>query len=146
VSIGNDFVAGICLIVLAATAGRHGDHDAALDAMQRCIPLWHGTGNRPQFWTAIRNLVEILHQLGEDDEACTLHAACEAAAGQAPEIFGPLGQHYLDVIDAVTAGLDDDVIADAARKGSALGYHDTAHHAIDVVGSLRSARDDHVAT
>ena len=78
VSVDNEFVAGIALVVLAATAGRHGDIPIALDAMDRSIHLFRALGNRPQMWTAVRNLVEILHEIGNSREAYVLHAAVEA--------------------------------------------------------------------
>jgi predicted ATPase/class 3 adenylate cyclase len=136
VSFGNGFAAGISLIALAATAGRHGDRAIAVDAMLRCIRLWHGAGNRPQFWTAIRNLVEILHQIGLDAEAYTLHAASEAAAGQAPELFGPFGDHYLDVVKRTVEHLDAGEATLALRDGAALDYHATAAYAIDLLDDL----------
>jgi hypothetical protein len=136
VSFGNGFAAGISLIALAATAGRHGDRAIAIDAMLRCIRLWHGAGNRPQFWTAIRNLVEILHEMGRDADAYTLHAASEAAAGQAPELFGPFGDHYLDVVQRTVGHLDAGEATRALRRGAAFDYHATAAYAIDLLEDL----------
>ena len=135
VAIEADFLIGISLIALAATAGRHGDEAVALDAMHRALTVWHGLGNRPQFWTAIRNLVEILHRLGSDTDAYTLHLTAEAAADEAPELFGPYGDRYRHMIEEITGALAP---ADAARarRGAHLSYHDTARFALDVVGRL----------
>ena len=131
----NDFVAGISLIAMAATAGRNDRIDTALDAMDRAIRLWYGIGNRPQFWTAIRNLVEILHRIGRDDEAMVFHAAVEADAAHAPNLFGPYGDLYRDVVASVTDTLAGDAAALAA-EGGALDYAATANRAVSLISGL----------
>ncbi|HSJ71617.1 MAG TPA: adenylate/guanylate cyclase domain-containing protein [Acidimicrobiia bacterium] len=132
-SVDNQFVAGISLIALASTAGRHGDHRSAIDAMYRCVRVYQGTGNRPQFWTAIRNLVEILHRLGHDRDAFTLHLATEAAADQAPELFGPYGDLYRETVAEVREALPEAERSAAAHRARRLGYHETTAYAFELL-------------
>ncbi len=139
-SIDNQFVVGISLIALASTAGRNDQADVALDAIYRCVKLWHGTGNRPQFWTAIRNLVEILHLVGFDREALTLHLATEAASDQAPKLFGPYGDLYLSIATAIGDAVGEADRAAAAHRARRMDYHDTAMYALEVVTDVMSSR------
>jgi tetratricopeptide (TPR) repeat protein len=132
-SVDSQFIVGISLIALAATAGRHGAYETAIDAMYRCVRLWHAAGNRPQFWTAMRNLVEILHRLGHDQDALTLHLATEAAADQAPELFGPYGELYRSVAAEIAAALTDAERAAATHRARQLDYHETAMYALDLL-------------
>jgi len=140
VSIDNQFVVGISLIALASTAGRHDEVDVALDAMYRCVKLWHGAGNRPQFWTAIRNLVEILHRLGYDWEALTLHLVTESAADQAPQLFGPYGDMYRDIVDDVNNTLGETDRMSAAHRAHTMGYQDTAIFAQETLTGIIASR------
>jgi len=70
--------------------------DRSVGGMYRCIELWRARGNRRQVWTAICNLVEVVHERSRDIEALTLSAAVEADDDRAPKLFGPFGAHYLD--------------------------------------------------
>jgi predicted ATPase/class 3 adenylate cyclase len=140
VSVDNEFLAGIALVALGSTAGRNDEIPTALDAMYRAIRwLWYGAGNRPQLWTAIRNLVEILHTLGHDEEALTLHAAVEADAAQAPRLFGPFGDQYLAIVGAVAGGLDPDTRHGATDRGANLGYAGAVELALEVIDRITAA-------
>jgi predicted ATPase/class 3 adenylate cyclase len=132
VSVDNEFVAGISLIVLAATAGRHGEIPVALDAMDRGIHLFRDLGNRPQMWTAMRNLVEILHEMGNSRDAFVLHAAVEADSTHATELFGEFGDRYLAIVEDIGASLGNDA-ASAQSKGTRLEYNDAVEFALAAI-------------
>jgi predicted ATPase len=137
VSVDNEFLAGIALVALGSTAGRNDELPAALDAMYRAIRwLWYGAGNRPQLWTAIRNLVEILHTVGHDEEALSLHAAVEAGADEAPKLFGPFGDHYLSIVSAIESDLDEAARARATGRGAALGYAGAVDYALSTIDRI----------
>jgi hypothetical protein len=133
VTVGNEFVAGISLIALAATASRHGDSAIAFEALERCIHLFSGAGNRPQLWTAVRNLAEILHGVGADRDALVLHAAAEADSEHAPEIFGPIGDRYREMVDHIAASLGTRDAAEATQQGQSLEYSDAVEFALDAI-------------
>jgi hypothetical protein len=133
VTVGNEFVAGISLIALAATASRHGDSAIAFEALERCIHLFSGAGNRPQLWTAVRNLAEILHSVGADRDALVLHAAAEADSEHAPEIFGPIGDRYRELVDEIAESLGVDIAGDASREGRSLEYKDAVEFALNAI-------------
>ncbi len=136
ITVDNEFVASIALIALASTAGRHGNTAVAFDAMDRCIHLFWGAGNRPQLWTAVRNLVEILHNVGADREALILHTAADADSQHAPKVFGPIGDRYRDIVEEVTESLGQDAAADAIEQGQSLGYNDAVEFALDVIARI----------
>jgi predicted ATPase/class 3 adenylate cyclase len=133
VTVGNEFVAGISLIAMSATAGRHGDSAIALEAMERGIRLFSGAGNRPQLWTAVRNLVEILHSIGAEHEALVLHAAAEADSQHAPELFGEIGERYRGIVTDVTESLGTDAADAATRQGRSLEYNDAVEFTLDAI-------------
>lgn len=133
ISVDNEFVAGISLIALSSIAGRNGDMDTAFDGMYRAIRLWRSRGNRPQMWTAVRNLVEMLHEVGHDVDALTLDAAVEADADRAPELFGPFGDNYRSIMVAVEASLDPADATAVRRRGSAMDYPAAAAFALDSI-------------
>lgn len=133
VTVDNEFVAGISLIALAAAAGRQGDTAVALEAMERCIRLFSGAGNRPQLWTAVRNLVEILHRVGADTDALVLHAAAEADSEHAPEVFGEIGNRYRGMVDNIAEGLGTADAEEATLQGQSLEYSDAVEFALDAI-------------
>jgi predicted ATPase/class 3 adenylate cyclase len=134
-SIGDKFRAGLALVAIAGTAGRSGNTAAALDAIERGLGLWSETGNRIHLWTAIRNLVELLHGLGLDEDACVLDAAA-AHAPQAPGLFGPHGDRYRTVVGDI-----EDSLGPAAERlqvqGAEMSYHDVISFASDAVRRAR---------
>jgi len=135
VAVGGHFVAGLSLIAMAATAARNDDTSTAIDAMYRAVRLWYAAGNRPQFWTAIRNLVQILHRLGQNEEAYRLQLATEAAADKAPELFGPYGDLHRQVVAEIEASLPDSERT-AIQRSSDLDYAATATFAIELLENL----------
>ncbi|MCL1601091.1 MAG: adenylate/guanylate cyclase domain-containing protein [Actinomycetia bacterium] len=136
VTVDNEFVAGISLIALAAAAGRQGDTAVAFEAMERCIRLFSGAGNRPQLWTAVRNLVEILHNIGANRDAMVLHAAAEADSEHAPEVFGEIGDRYREMMSDVARSLGEVNAAAATREGRSLEYNDAVEFALGAIGRI----------
>jgi len=141
-SVDNEFAVAISLIALASTAGRNGQIEVALDGMHRCIGLWRAAGNRPQMWTAVRNLVELLHELGMDEDAYALHSVVEHDAEHAPELFGPYGERYLEIIGEVEASLGPAATTSAGAHGRSLRYSEAADYAL---GSIERARAQYEA-
>jgi hypothetical protein len=105
--------------------------------MERCVGFWWDAGNHPQLWTALRNLVELLHRLGRDDDAVTLHAAVESHAREAPELFGPHGDHYRGLVASLESGLAADALAGARARGNAMRYDDAVRFALSVIEEVR---------
>jgi hypothetical protein len=88
---------------------------------------------RAESWGIPSALAWSLYLLGELNSAGD---PTEAAAGQAPEHFGPFGDHYLDVVQRTVEHLDAGEATRALRQGGALDYHATAAYAIDLLESL----------
>jgi predicted ATPase/class 3 adenylate cyclase len=133
ITVDNEFVAGISLIGLSSIAGRKGDMETAFDGMYRCIRLWRAAGNRPQMWTAVRNLVEMLHSVGSDADALVLNAAVEADADKAPDLFGPFGDQYRAILVDTEAALTPGDAAAAKRRGASLDYPAAASFALEAM-------------
>ncbi len=121
-TVDSEFIAGVSLAALAAAEGRHGDASRALDSMTRCIGFWERAGNRPLMWTTVRNLVELLDRLGRAEQALTLHAAVEADAGHAPDLFGPHGDRYRRIVGSITRELDPQRADAALLRGGRLDF------------------------
>jgi hypothetical protein len=71
-------VATVGLVTVRATAGRV--HEA-LAGYREVIDYFARTGNWTHQWTALRNLADLLHQLGDHEPATLL----DTAADQAPD-------------------------------------------------------------
>ena len=121
-TVDSEFIAGVSLAALAAAEGRHGDPSRALDSMTRCIGFWERAGNRPLMWTTVRNLVELLDRLGRAEQALTLHAAVEADAAHAPDVFGPHGDRYRRIVDSIIQELDPHRADAALLRGGRLDF------------------------
>lgn len=139
-SVDNEFVVGISLVAMSSIAGRNGDTESALDGMHRCIRLWRAAGNRPQMWTAIRNLVEILHGQGMDAEALTLNSAVDSDADRAPELTGPYGDHYKTILTAVQATLSEEQAAAGLAHGAGMTYAEAANFALESIATAQRDR------
>lgn len=80
-SSGATFVVGIAsvgLLTLLTGAGRITD---ALRGYREVINYWQRSGNWTQLWVTLRNIAELLHQLGAHEPAAVL----DGAANQAPD-------------------------------------------------------------
>jgi hypothetical protein len=136
-AVGNEFCAGVSLVALSSIAGRAGLLGLALDGMDQCIRVLSQSGNRPNLWTAARNLVEILGGLGLDEDALILDSAIDASTEGAPELFGPHGERYRSLVKLVEARLDNDTVRASRDAGARFQYRDAVGFAL---GSIERAK------
>jgi hypothetical protein len=68
----------------ASVRSRLGDLAEALPEFAALIDRWRRSNNWTQQWVTLRNLVESLVRLGEDEVATVLHAAAPTAGAALP--------------------------------------------------------------
>lgn len=73
-SAGATFVVGIAAVGLQTLRADAGRVTEALSGYREVIDYWDRAGNRTQQWVTLRNLADLLHQLGQEDLAVFLEA------------------------------------------------------------------------
>ncbi|HEX6232925.1 MAG TPA: hypothetical protein VFZ63_07360, partial [Jiangellaceae bacterium] len=74
----------------AAERARTGRHTAALRGYREVIDYFARTGNWTHLWVALRNLADLLRNLGDDEPAVLLETAADNAP-DAPAVYRPDG-------------------------------------------------------
>lgn len=78
-SSGATFLVGIAIVGLLTVRTTAGRMPEALHGYRDVIDYWDRSGNWTQQWVTLRNLAELLRQLGDDEPAALLDAAAEHA-------------------------------------------------------------------
>ncbi len=73
--IGNPFVTSVSRVSLAAELARAGEFRSALDAYSQCLREYSRHGNYVHAVTTLRNLIEALVAVGDDEGAAILAGA-----------------------------------------------------------------------
>ncbi|MGH8975207.1 MAG: ATP-binding protein, partial [Acidimicrobiia bacterium] len=79
-SAGNRFLGGVARVSACTLRARVGDPADAQVAFAALVDYWRRRGSRPQQLTTLRNLVELLEQVGRSGEAALLLGAVDANA------------------------------------------------------------------
>ncbi|MFW5933812.1 MAG: tetratricopeptide repeat protein, partial [Actinomycetota bacterium] len=117
-SVDNALVAGVSQVSLASLLGRTGRTEEALARFRDVISHWRRLGNYTHQLTTLRNLVELLVQIGEDELAAMLHGAVTEASA-APS-FGLEAQRLAAAWERLESRLGTEVAASAATRGRGL--------------------------
>ena len=80
-SSGATFMVGVANVGLLANRARAGRTHDALLGYRDVVDYFARTGNWTHLWVALRNLADLLRQIGDDEPAALL----DAAADQAPD-------------------------------------------------------------
>jgi predicted ATPase/DNA-binding SARP family transcriptional activator len=83
-SAGTTFYVGVATVGLLAVRAAGGRVDEALDGYRDVIDYFVSNGNWTHLWATLRNLADLLRQLGDHEPA----AVIDAAADQAPDAPG----------------------------------------------------------
>ncbi len=134
----NRFIEGVALVTLASILGRHGRPRPALEAMRGAIVHLSETGNVPQFWTSVRNLIEVLCRQDHPEAAAVLLGAQDAARG-ASTLFGEGEQRLADARAQVAERLGPDAFAAALTRGAQLSALDAAAFAAGSIDLILAA-------
>ncbi len=85
---GATFIVAVASVGLLAVRAKMGRVDDALRGYRKVIDYFARTGNWTHQWTTLRNLADLLHDLGDHDSAAQLHAAADQAP-EAPAVNRP---------------------------------------------------------
>lgn len=110
-SVNATFIEGIAAVGLASVHVARGDVGAALSSYRELIDRWERSGAWTQQWTTLRNLADLLEQLGDVHTAVALRRAADAA----PESAALGGTAPLRQRDSDPAPLARDEVLDLAR-------------------------------
>src|SRR5262245_52363346 len=76
---GTAFIGALARVGLVSVHASAGDTEAALRGYGELIDYWERTGGWTQQWTTLRNLADLLDQLGDRDCAALLRRAADEA-------------------------------------------------------------------
>jgi tetratricopeptide (TPR) repeat protein len=125
--IGNPFVTSVSRVSLAAELTRSGEFRSALDAYSQCLREYSRHGNYVHAVTTLRNLIETLVAVGDDEGAAILAGA--TADDRLRPSYGEETERLGDVVAGVEARLG------AKRAGELRG----AGRQLDVPAAVRKA-------
>ena len=101
--IGNPFVTSVSRVSLAAELARAGEFRAALDAYSQCLREYSRHGNYVHAVTTLRNLIEALVAVGDDEGAAILAGA--TADDRLRPSYGEETERLGDVVSGVEGRL-----------------------------------------
>lgn len=120
---GGRFLTGVALVSAASLRGRHGQPEHARRVFAETIRWWHRAGNWTQQWTTVRNVIDLLVRLGEDQHAAQLHGAVLART-MAPPPFGADAQRLAHAETALRERMGAATFAAASARGAAMSDSD----------------------
>lgn len=134
--IGNPFVTSVSRVSLAAELTRSGEFRAALDTYSQCLREYSRHGNYVHAVTALRNLIETLVAIGDDEGAAILAGA--TADDRLRPSYGPESERLGDVAAGVEARLGAQRAADRVSEGRELDVPAAVRRAIELVECHRA--------
>ena len=120
------------LLGAAALRARSGHHAGALASYHELIDHLRRTGNWIVQWTTLRNLVELLVALGQDEDAAVLLGACDTASS-APPVHGVHGERLAGVRSGLRERLGDAGWTEISGRGADLHDRAAGVFALDAV-------------
>lgn len=120
---GARFLTGVALVTAASLRGRHGQPDKARRVFAETVRWWRRAGNWAQQWTTVRNVVDLLVRLGDDEQAAVLYGAVLARTA-APPPFGADAQRLADAEATLRRRLGAKAFATASARGAAMSDGD----------------------
>ncbi len=134
--IGNPFVTSVSRVSLAAELARAGEFRAALDAYSQCLREYSRHGNYVHAVTTLRNLIEALVAVGDDEGAAILAGA--TADDRLRPSYGEETERLGDVVSGVEGRLGAQRAAVSMGEGRALDVPAAVRRAIELVERHRS--------
>ncbi len=116
--VGNQFVASVAAMSLATELVRWGERDRALDEYAECLRGYLRHGNLAHALTALRNLIEPLHDSGDTPAAVTLAAATSADGRRVS--YGTEAERMPAVIERIKNSVDSEEFERWWSAGAAL--------------------------
>ncbi len=127
--VGNHFVGSVAAMSLATELVRTGERDRALDVYAECLRGYLRHGNLAHALTALRNLIEPLHDSGDTHTAVTL-AAVTTADGRRVS-YGAEADRMPAVIERIEHSVHSDEFERWWSAGAGLGLDEAIRLAAD---------------
>jgi predicted ATPase/DNA-binding SARP family transcriptional activator len=127
---------GVALTSLASLATRTSDHREALRRFRDAVQLWRRLGDHTHQLTTVRNLVELLVELGVDDDAALLYGAVVIAS---PPSFGAEADRLERDGVRLEERLGAEALAGFAHRGQRLGPEGLPEAALATLDRLLEA-------
>lgn len=135
--VNNLMIEGVSLVSLASLQGRRGETDVALGLFRDVIAHWRRRGNYTYQLTTLRNLVELLSEIGADEPAAVLHGA--VTEGLAPS-FGPEAERLAEAWRQLERRMGAAAAAAAAERGGSLDPAQMGDEALAQLDALLADR------
>ena len=132
---GNVLMKGIALVSHTSLSGRYGDPRAALEMFDDVIRYWRRGGGWTTQWIALRNFIELLARLDEDEPAAVLYGACTASTTSPPS-FGAEADRLEAIVRTLIGRLGETAFLDAKGRGEQLSDDEVVSFALDVTQRL----------
>jgi hypothetical protein len=130
-SVGNWLAEGLASVALVSASTRLGDRPAALALYPGLIRHWQRSGNWVLQWTTLRNLVELLVDLGRHEDAALILGAADAA-DQTAAVTGPDAARLHALRSELRAALGDR-LERVTGRGASLPRAQVVEHALQAV-------------
>lgn len=135
------FPENVALVSIASTRGRHGDPVAGLRTFAGIVRRWRTGGDWQHQWTTLRNLVELFHRIGYDEDAAVLDGACEASPTAAP-VFGEQARRLASLREDLAARMRPDNFEEARARGRHLGDEGAVDFALERIDAALASSGD----
>ncbi len=130
-SAGATFVEGIALVGLASLLGRSGDPSTALPLFRSIVGRWRRMGVWTHQWTTLRNLVQLLMEMGRWESAAVLSGAINGHS--AAQAFGADAELMDSATERLTATLGASSWSEAAGRGALMSKEDAVTFALEAI-------------
>ena len=134
-SVGNEFITGVALVSATSLRGRLAEPANALAGYHDLIVRWQRSGNWPQQWVTLRNLLELLARLGHHECAAVLYGAVTASPSPPPE-NGPEAERLARAMALIECALGAPPTSDAIARGCSMTKDDAVAYARNEIGRL----------
>jgi hypothetical protein len=131
-STGNWLAEGLASVALVSASTRLGDRPAALGLYPGLLRHWQRSGNWVLQWTTLRNLVELLVDLGHHQDAALILGAADAA-DQTAAVTGPDAARLKALRSELRTALGYELLDQVTGEGAAMPRAEVVEHALQAV-------------
>ncbi|HWS59142.1 MAG TPA: hypothetical protein VN257_11425, partial [Actinotalea sp.] len=135
-SAGNRYLGGVARVSATSLRGRHGDPAEALVEFAGVVRWWLDRGDRTHLVTTLRNLVDVLHRVGDDVAAAELWGA--VGSDTLSVSFGAERRRLDRARETLGDRLGEDRLAAHLRAGAERDVVSAAHVALAAVAGSRA--------
>ncbi len=136
-SVGSRFVVALAQVTLASLCARHHDPQTALGHFGEAIREWHRSGTWTSLWVTLRNLLDLLAQIGADEDAAVLYGAIQAAE-RSPTPYGADTAMLREVAGTLEERLGATSFHRCLERGERLSTEDVVVLALELTRSGES--------